>query len=774
MERMMKKSLSVLLTFVVLLGLMPAAVFAQEADPETPETPEIVEYTAPENVLAEPGTEKEELELPGPILAAPADETKAELPVERANDPKSSGDLPGEDIPAASLGDEYALAGGVDAPEFTVTAEEKENPAAEPAAVAAYALPENITAAPGTGWEALGLPASILATLADGAEAELPVEWTSDPEYSGDLPGEYILTAFFGDGYALAEGVAAPVLTVTVEGDEIDSLIAGIDALPGFDQEAVDVEDDEAFEQWLEEQYAVYAGVPALYEQLMSFAEDEEAMARVGGERANKLAEIYTLLFANMPQLMAGEQAQWGTSTNYGNSGTLADAVKHANNSNITVYIQLLSSVNTTAVLAFNSGTNTVLDLNGYTINRGLTSAESNGNVITVNGTLTIKDSRGGGNITGGNTTGRGAGVLINNGGKLYMEGGKISGNKSGEYGGGVMINNSGALYMSGGEISSNSVADRYPGGGVYVFGEFHMSGGKISSNTASFGGGMYIAGTGKFYMSGDAQVSDNTAYSGGGLYVSSSLSGQGVCQISGGTISGNEATADGGGAYMQGGLLTLSNMKIINNTTTSGNGSGIFFKNHTNKKDGVDVLIFASFSVSGNVAISDNKKSGVQNNLYLGTVSVSEAANPNVVKVIGNFSGDIGVTTEAQPTFHTPVNIAVSTGAHTITSDEAACFTPDDGKTYYSWADQNNGNMVKFYTCSYVTYNKNGATGGTVPTDSTKYHKDNHTVTVEGQNTLAKTGYSFGGWNTEAGGGGTSHAAGSTFEIDKNVTLYA
>lgn len=72
------------------------------------------------------------------------------------------------------------------------------------------------------------------------------------------------------------------------------------------------------------------------------------------------------------------------------------------------------------------------------------------------------------------------------------------------------------------------------------------------------------------------------------------------------------------------------------------------------------------------------------------------------------------------------------------------------------------------------VTYNANGATSGTVPTDNTSYASGT-SVTVKGNTgSLAKTGYTFSGWNTQADGNGTDRAVGSTFSITANTTLYA
>lgn len=83
--------------------------------------------------------------------------------------------------------------------------------------------------------------------------------------------------------------------------------------------------------------------------------------------------------------------------------------------------------------------------------------------------------------------------------------------------------------------------------------------------------------------------------------------------------------------------------------------------------------------------------------------------------------------------------------------------------------------------TCKYcgivicqVTYNSNNATSGTAPTDATEYPSD-QTVTVLGNTgNLERTGYTFGGWNTQANGRGTNYAPGATFTISGNTTLYA
>ena len=74
------------------------------------------------------------------------------------------------------------------------------------------------------------------------------------------------------------------------------------------------------------------------------------------------------------------------------------------------------------------------------------------------------------------------------------------------------------------------------------------------------------------------------------------------------------------------------------------------------------------------------------------------------------------------------------------------------------------------------VTYNGNGFTDGSVPTDATHYANDGSgTFMVLGNmNNMARTGYIFSGWNTKADGSGINLAPGATSNIYGNVTLYA
>jgi len=136
--------------------------------------------------------------------------------------------------------------------------------------------------------------------------------------------------------------------------------------------------------------------------------------------------------------------------------------------------VKLTKDIKLTDVLRIPTGKTLVLDLNGYTLDRGLTECVDLGSVIRVEpgAALTIKDSSNdnSGVITGG-ASWNGGGIC--NHGTLTFKGGTISGNKSlhDTYGGGGGIYNGSyegskaTLTLEGGVIEYNKARN---GGGIY------------------------------------------------------------------------------------------------------------------------------------------------------------------------------------------------------------------------------------------------------------------------------------------------------------------
>jgi len=72
------------------------------------------------------------------------------------------------------------------------------------------------------------------------------------------------------------------------------------------------------------------------------------------------------------------------------------------------------------------------------------------------------------------------------------------------------------------------------------------------------------------------------------------------------------------------------------------------------------------------------------------------------------------------------------------------------------------------------ITYDANGATSGTVPTDGKQY-RANESVTVQGNpGSLTRVGWIFRGWATTEAATTAEYQAGNKFKITKSLTLYA
>ena len=172
------------------------------------------------------------------------------------------------------------------------------------------------------------------------------------------------------------------------------------------------------------------------------------------------------------------------------------------------------------------------LDLNGHKIDRDMSMSQVGGYVILLNGqsdnhaSLVIRDSQGGGQITGGfdGTDGGGsaAGGINVQYGDLTLEGGSICGNKCTFGGGGGVRVAGGTFTMTGGSITGNVVntikGAASAGGAIYGYiGDIYLRGGSITDNTtygSSYACGGIAhdngSGTAQFHLSGTFTLNGN------------------------------------------------------------------------------------------------------------------------------------------------------------------------------------------------------------------------------------------------------------------------
>ena len=260
--------------------------------------------------------------------------------------------------------------------------------------------------------------------------------------------------------------------------------------------------------------------------------------------------------------------------------------------------------------LLVNGDKNFTFDLNGFNIDRS--SVQDPGIVINVAGTLTLRDGKGSGKITGGKGTEYFGGcVYVTD--TFKMEGGTITGNTADRFGGGVYLNGN-SFTLSGGTIADNSAAG---GCGVYVHsGSFTMAGGMISNNKGtneySSGGGVYVD-NGSFSMTGGT-ISGNEAYSGGGVFF---YSDGHEFRMSGGTISGNKADS-GGGIYVQKGIFLMSGNASIKDNTSDYSGGGV---------EVIEAFTMSGGTITGNSAeFGGGISNGGTTNISGGTITGNSA----------------------------------------------------------------------------------------------------------------------------------------------------
>ena len=273
----------------------------------------------------------------------------------------------------------------------------------------------------------------------------------------------------------------------------------------------------------------------------------------------------------------------------------VSDIVYDANN---TAYVYLTGDAERDTTLTVEKGYTLYLCLNGYSL-----TMKAEGEVISVTGSFTLTDCRGGddtkpyGKIThAAGVDGRGvriksaADASLSETAVFTMYGGEISGNKV-SYGGGVRVSDPYSTFTMLGGIITNNEATNGGGGGVYIGGgRFEMSGSAVitRNKTASSlgGGGVFMNGSdtvyalNEFIMSGNAVISENTATNGngGGVYMNSAPE----VTMNGGSITGNTAANNGGGVYAFSGTFTMNDGTIAGNKATAKNGGGVYANGST------------------------------------------------------------------------------------------------------------------------------------------------------------------------------------------------
>lgn len=365
--------------------------------------------------------------------------------------------------------------------------------------------------------------------------------------------------------------------------------------------------------------------------------------------------------------------------------------------------------------------------------------ANNNGGGVHVNnGTLTMNTGTIGGNTANVN----GGGIYVTDGATVTMSGGTIGGNKASQDGGGVYItgntDNASTFKMNDGKIGDENIANiAQNGGGVYVKDNstFTMSGGEIKSNKAikdgaqypGQGGGVYVYNA-TFEISGTAKISGNdAAQSGGGIYVyTDSANATATLTMSGGEISGNTTTNDGGGIYLNASTFTMSGGEIHENISMN-KGGGVFLEGTATSKS---TFTMDGGTISENTAKNNDSNSpngdggGVSINSYgeftlnNGTISGNKAVYGAGVHVndgtftMGNGTISGNTASDSKNSGGGGIHLFKGTftmNGGTVSGNEATGIDPDSGGGgIYIYSDNNTT-----FTMTGGTFTENKASRG-------------------------------------------------------------
>ncbi len=237
--------------------------------------------------------------------------------------------------------------------------------------------------------------------------------------------------------------------------------------------------------------------------------------------------------------------------------------------------------------------------------------------------TVSITDTTVTGNTAGG-------GIIYSGAGSMSISGGEVSGNNRAGSGAGINITSTGTstFELSDFDITNNkATVNASCGGGIYFNGggslsldTLTISGNSTTGTTTNHGGGIYFAGTATLTFNNVPSILNNSAGgAGGGMYYASSA----ALTITGMTFSGNSsAVANGAGLHINNsGNVSISNSFFNANTVGAGvalaNMSATATVSITNTQamnnlngSGISYSGAGSMTISGG-EVSGNKKAG-------------------------------------------------------------------------------------------------------------------------------------------------------------------
>jgi uncharacterized repeat protein (TIGR02543 family) len=285
------------------------------------------------------------------------------------------------------------------------------------------------------------------------------------------------------------------------------------------------------------------------------------------------------------------------------------------------------------------------------------------------------------------------------------------------------------------------------------------------------------------YQFSGWNTAADGTGtnYVGGNTFAINSnttLYAQWIPQLSGVTLLYNAGTGGSGTAPQSSGTTypTYSSQPVVGNAGFT-NGALVFGGwNTAENGSGTSYPVGSNITMVGNVSFAP---------ITLYAQWINPATTYTLTYDANSGSGGSG-TAPASPTLYSSKQIA------DILGNTGPFTNSDPTKIFYGWNSLANGTGISYPVGSNITmnvnktlyaqwgnspivtvsYDANGASEGSVPATPTDYPTGVN-VSILGQSSLTRPGYTFLGWNSSPTGLGSLYAPGYTF-TSKTVTLYA
>jgi len=279
-------------------------------------------------------------------------------------------------------------------------------------------------------------------------------------------------------------------------------------------------------------------------------------------------------------------------------------------------------------------------------------------------------------------------------------------------------------------------------------------SGGLAKSDYIFNGWNANASGTGSQYSAGSSYtVTENITFY--AKWVSPATAYTVIFSANGGngTAPAAQTVSVGSGITLPSGNGLSKSGSTFGGWNTNASGSGVLYGAGSFYTPNNDITLYANWNAvvtTATYTVTFNANGGS------GTSPASQTVNAGSSITLPNGSG----LSKSSFTFGGWNTNAGGTGSNYNAGDSFA--VTGNVTLYAKWV-----NAIS-YT---VTYNINGGSG---TTPATQTASAGSSITLPGGNGLTKSGYTFGGWNTNASGGGTNYNAGDSYTVTGNVTLYA